>query len=606
MNFLDKVLGEKVREEDKIVWSSELVNRAKLAIEDGVELNMNPFYEKDINYKKPNILYEYTDEEIEEVRKCASDVVYFANKYAFTMTDEGIKQIVLRDYQVDTLNNFQTNRFSILKSSRQIGKTILSSIFLSWYTLFNFDRNALIVANKGETTKELMEKIKTVIENLPFFLKPGMVKKDVMGMKFDNGCRILGQTTTKSAAIGFTVHLLYCDEFAHIPPNIIEPFWRSVYPTLSSSKISRCIITSTPNGFNKFYDIYKAGEEKENEFLAIDIPYWKVPGRDEAWKQREIANLGSLEMFNQEYACLFLSSSNLLLSSDTMKYLADTKVKYEFKELLDLEDCGFEKADYESLTFHPDFDINELKDEDDFFVWSVDASEGVGGDSNLLTLFKLKLMSIEEIKKLKKLDSDNELVKITQVGTLKTNTLPPDKFAKLLYHLAVDVHNTENLKIVIEANTFGGEVIRQLLNIYDDDNEFESEMLVKFSHRKESKTKNFGIKIGSDKAIYCNDAKRSIENGILEFNDERHVKSFETFVRNENTGSYEAITGHDDEAMTIVNISQIFKTIDWSELVEEFLNFREEEVEEIKEKFDFKKSKKDIKEDEFDEYDFLN
>ena len=129
--------------------------------------------------------------------------------------------------------------------------TITTAIFLTWYLLFNTDKNLMILANNGSTSEELVDKVKTVLSNLPFFLKPGMIVNNVMSMKFDNGCRLFGKTTTKTSGIGFTIHFLYMDEFAHIHPNFIEPFYRAVYPTIAASKNSRVIITSTPNGMNK-------------------------------------------------------------------------------------------------------------------------------------------------------------------------------------------------------------------------------------------------------------------------------------------------------------------------------------------------------------------
>jgi hypothetical protein len=148
----------------------------------------------------------------------------------------------------------------------------------------------MILANIGDTSAELMDKIKTIMKKLPFFLKPGIEIYNVMTMKFDNGCRVMAKTTTKSSSIGFTVHFLYMDEFAHINPNFIGGFFKSVYPTIASSSISRIIITSTPNGQNKFYDIYTDALEGKNSFNPIRVDWWQVPGRDEEWKKREIRN----------------------------------------------------------------------------------------------------------------------------------------------------------------------------------------------------------------------------------------------------------------------------------------------------------------------------
>ena len=120
---------------------------------------------------------------------------------------------------------------NIFLAPRQVGKSITSSIILVWYLLFNHDKNAMILANVGDTAEELMDKIKHIIKGLPFFLKPGMNVNNVMSMKFDNGCRILAKTTTKTSSIGYTIHMLYMDEFAHIPHNFVETFYENVYPS---------------------------------------------------------------------------------------------------------------------------------------------------------------------------------------------------------------------------------------------------------------------------------------------------------------------------------------------------------------------------------------
>jgi intein/homing endonuclease len=199
--------------------------------------------------------------------------------------------------------------------------TITTGIFLTWYLLFHSDKNLMVLSNTGATTIEIIDKIKVILQNLPFFLKPGIILNNQMTMKFDNGCRLFGRNTTKTAAIGFAIHFLYCDEFAHIHQNFIDPFWRSVYPTLSSSNISRVVITSTPNGMNKFYDIYTAALEGKNEFKPIRIDWWQVPGRDEAWMRREIGNLGSEEDFNQEYGCF--TGDSLVTTIDGVKPIRD-------------------------------------------------------------------------------------------------------------------------------------------------------------------------------------------------------------------------------------------------------------------------------------------
>jgi hypothetical protein len=340
------------------VWNATLVENVRKLIANGdIVQGGTPFHEGDIDFRAADIVYEYSEEELREIAKCATDIVYFANNYCDSMTDEGVRRIKLRPYQEKILRTYEANRWIVFLASRQIGKTVMSGIFITWYILFNIDKNVMILANKGQTAAEIVDKVKTVIKGMPFFLKPGVLINNQGTMRFDNGCRILTQSTTKSAAIGFTIHLAFMDEFAHIHANFIEPFYRSVYPTLSSSQVSRVIITSTANGQNKFWEIYQDALNKKNEYAHLRVDWWEVPGRDEAWKKREIGNLGSEELFNQEYGNQFIASDTLLLSGDSLKWLGKIVKKYVWREIEVFED---EELDYKDLKWHPDLGRKDL------------------------------------------------------------------------------------------------------------------------------------------------------------------------------------------------------------------------------------------------------
>ena len=104
------------------VWNTKKINEEIERIEKGLPADTSPFYEGKIESKAADVVFEYTREEMEELARCAADVVYFGNKYCHSMTDEGIRQITLRPYQEDMLGSFQENRFVIMLASRQIGK----------------------------------------------------------------------------------------------------------------------------------------------------------------------------------------------------------------------------------------------------------------------------------------------------------------------------------------------------------------------------------------------------------------------------------------------------------------------------------------------------
>ena len=564
---------EENKDDGKILWTTEKVANLLAAMEEGYATADHPFYEGDPNYKKGNIVFEYSDLEYSELKKCASDIIHFANNYCTVMTDEGYMKIKLRPYQEKVLRSYQENRWNIFLAPRQIGKTITSSIFLTWYLLFHFDKNVLLMANKGATTKEIMDKIKAIMEGLPFFLKPGVLKKDVMTMIFDNKCRIIGQNTTKTGGIGFTIHLLFLDEFAHIQEGIKKPFYENVYPTLSSSKISRVIITSTPNGYDLFHDLYQGAEDGTNEYCPIRVDWWEVPGRDEAWKAREIGNLGSEEAFNQQYGCQFLSASSLLLSSEELLRLEKNEKEFEFREIDPLDDLCI---DYSQLKWDPDFDLIELEDDKNFFLETVDLAEGVGRDYTVINIFKVEPLDDIDIDRLNSPGSIADFFRLTQVGLFRSNLHNIEDFSKILYTMNVKVFDQENLRMIIEYNTYGSELIKNLVTLYPSNNDFDEETIVRFHHRAGAKTKNPGIRMNKDtKVIYCEKFKKVISSGQLILKEKKTIQEGRMFSRNAN-GSYSAQSGNDDIIMTSVTASAFFETLDYYEIIEEYFDHMED------------------------------
>jgi hypothetical protein len=565
--FKVKEYKEESSDDGKVIWTTEKVEKILKAMEEGYQPTDHPFYEGDPNYKKGNIVFEYTEWEYEEIKKCAKDIIHFANTYCTVMTDEGYMKINLRPYQERVLRSYQLNRWNIFLAPRQIGKTITSSIFLTWYLLFHFDKNVLLMSNKGATTKEIMDKIKAIMEGLPFFLKPGLNKKDVMTMIFDNKCRIIGQNTTKTGGIGFTIHLLFLDEFAHIQESIKKPFYENVYPTLSSSKISRVIITSTPNGYDLFHDLYQAAVDGLNEYKAIRVDWWEVPGRDDRWKEREIANLGSEEAFNQQYGCQFLSSSSLLLSSEEIKKLQEFEREFEFREIDPLDDLCI---DYSQLKWDPEFDLDEIESDKNFFIFSIDLAEGVGRDYTVFNIFKIDTIQEKYLQNVKNPGSISEFFGVTQVGMFRSNLHNLDDVSKILYTLVVQLFDQENIRLIIEYNTYGATLIKNLITLYPASNDFDEETIVRYHHRVGTKIKNQGLRLNKDnKKLYCEKTKTLIKDGRLIIKEKKAIDEACLFSRNPN-GTYSAQTGNDDIFMTTVNASSFFETLDFDEIIEEY------------------------------------
>ena len=119
---------------------------------------------------KGDLVFQRTDKEKAEWKRCATDIIYFVNKYCKLMTPEGIKNVTLRDYQEHYLQHLMDNRLSIYLACRQCGKTTTSALFMLHYILFNTDKNALVLGNKRKTAyivngKKLKKYLKKLLTN---------------------------------------------------------------------------------------------------------------------------------------------------------------------------------------------------------------------------------------------------------------------------------------------------------------------------------------------------------------------------------------------------------------------------------------------------------
>jgi hypothetical protein len=280
-------MSVKETQERQMIFTTKLVDDATDKINDGIVIKrfQNPWLKSEVGIRRAGVTFKMTPEEQQEYVQCALDIHYFTEKYCKTKREDGsIGSIKLRDYQEEILDNFVNNRFNILMASRQVGKTISSAIFILHTILFNNDKNVMIVANKGDTTIEIVDKIKSIYTLLPFFLKPGVKTWNQKSLTFENGCRIKTSARTKTPAIGFTIDVLYLDEFAHIPSNIIEPYYTAAFPVTSAVQNSKIIITSTPNGMNLFHKLLTdaerpEGDPQKNNYKAMRVYWYQVPGR---------------------------------------------------------------------------------------------------------------------------------------------------------------------------------------------------------------------------------------------------------------------------------------------------------------------------------------
>ena len=277
--------------------------------------------------KAPYKRMSYTEAEIMELARCADPITgprYFMSNYFYIQhPTKGAIQYLPFEYQKRLIDTYHNYRYSISLMPRQTGKSTSAAGYLLWYAMFVPDSTVLVAAHKYLGAQEIMQRIRYAYENCPDFIRAGVTSYNKGSLDFENGSRIVSQTTTENTGRGMSISLLYCDEFAFVRPTIASEFWTSITPTLSTG--GKCIITSTPNsdedqfsqiwrGANKCFDIN--GNETEvgiNGFKAFRSAWQEHPDRDDNWAAGMRAQLGE-ERFRREMECEFIIFDETLIN----------------------------------------------------------------------------------------------------------------------------------------------------------------------------------------------------------------------------------------------------------------------------------------------------
>lgn len=444
--------------------------------------------------------------------------------------------------------------------------TTTSCIFLLHEAFFNTDRNIGIAANKALTATEILSKIKEILFRIPPFLMPGVKYISGDSITFENGCRIICQATTPRSFIGYTIHTLYLDEFAHVEPHMLNAFYENIVPTVSSMLDSKVIVTSTQNGFNKFYEICEGAKNGTNAYHLSRIDWWDV--HDDKWRDEQIKLLGEDE-FIRQYGNVFSNSGDMLLSSATLEKFNKSIKKFVYRDIKAVEDHFVDG--FSNLVWREDFDIDELTNPKKKFLIAVDLAEGGGGKADY-TVFQILELKLKE--NIVGIVNFEEMYEYDQVGIFRSNSTSLDIAADLLYRIVVQTIGIDNCVLIIEMNTYGSYFTNMLLQIDGDDNEFEKSCICQFESNKLTHTMTYGIRLNSqNKQIYCVLFRRLCSNDIFNIYHKATVEEAECFCRVGDT--YKAngsATSHDDTIMPLVEASAFEQTQLFRSCIEDLLD----------------------------------
>lgn len=469
--------------------------------------------------KRPHQKQNWTDAQLIEFAKCADPETgpYYFTSHFFNIQHPTRGRMSYKPfpYQKDLIECYHTNRFSINLLGRQMGKTTTAAGYLLWYAMFVPDSTILIAAHKYTGAQEIMQRIRYAYELCPDHIRAGATSYNKGSIEFENGSRIVSQTTTETTGRGMSITLLYCDEFAFVRPSIAKEFWTSISPTLATG--GKAIITSTPNSDeDQFWLIWKEANKNTDEFgnwtklgkngFANYIATWdKHPERDATWQKEEQSRIGE-ERFKREHMCEPVIYDETLISPLT---------------LLELE--GQEPAQRQGQ-------VRWWKTPEKGRIYAValDPSLGTGGDNAAIQVY--------------------ELPDMIQVAEWQHNKTPIQKQVRILAEITryiVDtIQNNNDVYYSVENNTLGEAALISISEVGEENiaGVFLSEPYRAGQARGYRKGFNTTNK---NKLSACAKLKSLVESKRLVVNSKNLLSEFKQFVAVGN--SYAAKPGETDD-----------------------------------------------------------
>ena len=503
-------------------------------------------YKGNTNLKRRDEAIDWTPELVQEYVKCAQDPIYFIEKYMKIISiNKGLVNFTLYDYQKTMIKSMTNNRYSVIATARQAGKSTTTCGFILWYIIFHADKTVALLANKGDTAREILGRIQLAYQHLPKWLQQGVVEWNKGSFVLENNSRVVAAATSSDAIRGYSINLLFIDEAAFI--DTWDEFFTSVYPTISSGDESKIVLVSTPNGLNHFHKIWSDANQGKNQYNPTQVMWYDVPGRDEKWKEDTIAAMsGDVEKFNQEYCVEFLGSSGTLIAGYKLKQLASIHPIVEKEGLKQYKEARKDRT----------------------YTCLVDTSRGKGLDYSAFQIIDVTEMPYE------------------QVCVFRDNNITPTDYCTVI-HRITKIYN--DAAVLVEINDIGGQVADLLYYEFDMDN-----LLITQNDGRAGKRISSGFGGGAYdrgvrttktvKSVGCSIMKLLIEQDQLILHDHETIYELSTFSRRGK--SYEAEPGkHDDLVMCLVLFSWLSDQKYFRELtdINTLKKIRDREEEEIEE-----------------------
>jgi phage terminase large subunit-like protein len=224
---------------------------------------------------------------------------------------EVVGKVTLFDYQIMFLNDCLTFNRVVGIFGRQMGKTTILGLFVSYEAIQNDNYIILIIAPTERQATNFFLRLKEVVENSGL-TKDFIANSTMSEIRFKNGSVIKSVTTGDNGQgiRGLTADLIILEESSYIKSSIISTV---IMPMLASrGDKGKLIQIGTPFNKNHFYEASLSDKYKVHQYDYTHNPLFT---EDFIAEQKE--SMSSME-FAMEYEAKFIDDTDSYFSRDTI------------------------------------------------------------------------------------------------------------------------------------------------------------------------------------------------------------------------------------------------------------------------------------------------
>jgi len=448
---------------------------------------------------------------LDEFKRCKEDPIYFISEYIkVTHPVRGLVPFKLYPFQHRIIENLENNRFNILRKFRQAGCTTIAASYALWMIIFQKHKQVVILSKGDAESTEVLDRIKLMYDELPKFLKPGIVEDNKHTLKLGTNSTIKSRPSGKQSGRSLAGSLLIIDEAAFIEN--IDSIWAAVYPIISTG--GRAFVLSTVNGIGNWYhEVYQKAIEGANSFNPIDIRWQEHPEyqRQEegfSWLYDEMEGKGlfvdkweettrinmPMKQWLQEYECSFLGTGDTYIEGGILKEISSqTSDKFVIK--------------YNNR-------MRVWQDPEPFYTYMIACDTSLGRARDYSAFHVINMYNGQ------------------QVAEFYSNRTPINEFAKIIADEGM-LYNVAH--VLCERNTIGNNLIDWLYNIYEYENLWCDE----------KDEIGFQVTMKNRDTILAN-LEEAIRTNLIKINSSRTCDELMTFVIKDQ-GKAQAEKGYHDD-----------------------------------------------------------